>query len=175
MTEETKRCLALTKAGTQCKNTPQEGSDFCYVHEQVTNPKIVPPASPANQDAPVIAEVTPSSPDEAELKALVTELNKLVAELEERMPGYTPPPYSPQKLKQLLTGNIDKFTPEVVRDLQANFEGTTVQDFLDPDTWKGMWYVLNYMAESETKSLRENITTRLKTLPGVNALVDWLR
>jgi len=39
MTEEQLRCRAITKAGSQCKNSAQTGSDYCHVHRNYIEKK----------------------------------------------------------------------------------------------------------------------------------------
>ena len=162
MTAEKKHCTALTKAGNPCKNTAKADSNYCHVHR--------------NLETAASADNTPPPPtDQSQFKALMKELNNLAENLQEHLPDYTPPAFSPQKLATLLKNNVDRFTPEVRLDileaLKTGVEGTSPEDFLDPDTWKGMWIILNYSIQSETETLREGLFGRLATLPGGDILV----
>jgi hypothetical protein len=154
MSEEAKRCQATTKAGTQCKNKAQDGSEFCYVHRDEKMPAI----------------------SNTEFEALVAELNSLAAEVKAMENAYAPPPFSPQGMIKLLKQNMDKFTPDmrlsILGELQQSFEGAEAKDFLDPDTWKGMWYLLNYSVENNTEGLRESLGARLASLPGYELATD---
>ncbi|HEY53874.1 MAG TPA: hypothetical protein G4N94_10495 [Caldilineae bacterium] len=161
MTEEPKRCIAITKAGNQCKNTARAGTDYCYVHRNY--------AATSDDETPA-PDVVPV--DRAELESLLAELNELTEELNRLVPDYSPPPYSPQGMLALLKGNLGRFTPEAVKDIQANLEGTTLDDFRDIETWKGMWFTLNYLVQLEASERTSGLTKRLSRLPGVGTISD---
>ena len=171
MSEESSRCQATTKAGTQCKLTAQPDQPFCHVHQQVevtavSVPPIVadtpPPAAPAPE--PERAAVDES------LQALIKELNQLADDLQQKV-TYAPPAYSRQGLLQLIRDNLHKFSPQerigLVKQLQEGLQGSSPKDFLDPDTWKGMWFLLNYTAQAEADELRQK---GLSALPGASYL-----
>jgi hypothetical protein len=111
-----------------------------------------------------------------EFRAVVAELNELAEELRRLIPAYSPPPFSPEGLLRLLRDNIDRMTPEMrlglLRDLQSNLEGASPRDFFDPETWKGLWYLLNYSLQNEAAAIREKLSTRLANIPGATALAD---
>ncbi len=152
MSEEKKRCQAMTKAGNPCKNWAQTGSDYCHVHA---------PAQPAA---------------EPEFEEVVQELNQAAEKLRATEPEYSPPPFSPLNLLKLIRENIDRFTPEVQRDLlrelQDSLQGATPKDMLDPATWKGLAYLLTYSLQNETAVMRERVNKHLVKLPGGETLVS---
>lgn len=162
MNEEKKRCVAQTKAGIPCKNYAMPGSPYCRVHQS-------PEAAPAETPTAPAAKA-PS--DAEEIQALLEELNQLADELKRLSPDYSPPPFSRKKLRKLLKTNLKKLAPkdrlEMLQDLQASFQGTTPRDFLYPETWQGLWYVLNHMIEEESGPMREKIAERIASLPGGN-------
>ena len=162
MTAETSRCTALTKAGERCKNAAQQGSPYCYIHRNYQ-----PAAEAAETPAPSTVAV-----DRAELEALVAELNELAQELKRISPEYAPPPYSATGMRHLLTENLERFTPDAVHNLQENLEGLTVEDFKDIETWKGMWFTLNYLIQLEASERKDSILRHLTRLPGVTTLAD---
>ncbi|MDQ3247982.1 MAG: hypothetical protein M3Q45_02125, partial [Chloroflexota bacterium] len=127
----TKPCAATTKSGAPCKNKAQTDSNYCYTHR--------------NQ---AVAATAPASSASAQFNRLIDELNSLAGELRTQLPDYTPPTFSAGALVSLLRENLHRFTPELqvdlARQLKANLEGTSPQDLVDPETWKGLWYVLNY-------------------------------
>lgn len=167
MTEEHKRCIAFTKAGERCKNAARPGTDYCYIHRNyagvaasVTQPDDETPAP----DVVMVAQT--------ELESLLAELNELTEELNRLVPDYSPPPYSSQGMLDLLKGNLDRFTPEAVRDMQASLEGASLDDFKDIETWKGMWFTLNYLVHLEASERASGLAKRLSGLPGVNTISD---
>ncbi len=159
---EKKRCIALTKAGTPCKNYAMPGSPYCRVHQS-------PEAAPAETPAAPAAKASPSA---EEIQALLEELNQLADELKRLSPDYSPPPFSRKKLRKLIKTTLEKLAPEdrreMLQDLQASFQGTTPRDFLYPETWQGLWYVLNHMIEEESGPMREKVAQRIASLPGGN-------
>ena len=108
----------------------------------------------------------------AELKDLVTELNELATQLKQIEPHFQPPPYTPQRMKQVLAENLDRFTPETVKGLQESLEGASIEDFKDIETWKGVWFTINYLIKLEAAERSHALTERLSHLPGVSTLAD---
>jgi DNA-directed RNA polymerase specialized sigma24 family protein len=109
----------------------------------------------------------------AQFHQIMNELNTLADKLRAQVPNYTPPPFSPEELLRLLKENMHQFTPEmkldVLRDLQANLPNVpTAQEFLDPETWRGMWFILTYTVQNESKNLFQKTTEQIVRLPGVN-------
>jgi uncharacterized protein YdhG (YjbR/CyaY superfamily) len=151
-------CQATTKAGTQCKLPAQAGSAYCHVHLG-----------------------TAAAEKNAALNELMAELNDLANELQQKV-SYAPPAYTRQGLLQLIRDNLHKFSPEerlgLVKQLQEGLQGSSPKDFLDPDTWKGMWFLLNYTAQAEAEELRQKGLSalpgadRLANLPGMTTLND---
>jgi hypothetical protein len=141
------RCQATTKAGTSCKLPAQADSAYCHVH--------IKEAAAAKNEI---------------LSELIAELNDLAGELQQKV-NYAPPAYTRQGLLQLIRDNLHKFSPEerlgLVKQLQEGLQGSSPQDFLDPDTWKGMWFLLNYTAQSEAEELRQK---GLSALPGADRI-----
>lgn len=161
MSQERQQCVALTKAGTRCKNKARPGSELCHVHQAST-------PEPTAETAAAAAEA-------AEFRQVVEELNELAQELQEKA-DYTPPPFTPSGLLELLRENMHRFTPEtqrnIVRGLQQNLQGASPKDLFDPEVWQGMWYLLNYSLQQESKSLLGNVRKRLSTLPGASTVTS---
>ncbi|MFQ5575353.1 MAG: hypothetical protein ACE5G8_00015 [Anaerolineae bacterium] len=157
MTTKPKPCLAQTKSGTPCKLNARPGSDYCHIHQ----PRRA--AAPRPQTA---------TSNELKFNELLADLDRLAARLRRLEPDYTPPPISAQGLVKLLKKFLPASRLELLRELQNSFRGTTVKDFLDVDTWKGLWYVVNYMLESESTAFKEKVRRRLEAMPGGNILLD---
>ncbi len=154
MSKKSTRCQANNKSGSRCKNNAQSQSSYCHIHAKVA-----------------------SHDQQAQLEALTTELNQLAAEVRVLEEKFTPPPFSTQGMIRLLKENMSRFTPEMrlslISELQESFEGAAAKDFLDPDTWKGMWYILNYSAQNNTESLRHALADRLAHFPGYDLAQDF--
>lgn len=161
MEQQRNPCQGMTKAGKPCKNLAQVGSQFCHVHGE------------ANQSA------QPAAPQTADFEQMADRLNDLAVEIQVEEPGFAPPPFSLSELVQLLRENLAYFTPtiqsEILRELQNNLKDASPRDALDPEVWKGMWYVLNYLAQSESQKVMEKVGPRLMAIPGFSTLADLRR
>lgn len=191
MPQEENRCQAITQAGTQCKNRAQEGSPYCYVHRNWTPAKAPassaaepsPPQTMEAQGAPAGEPTAAASPasatltdaDREEFRQLAAELNALAEQLR-ASEKYIPPSFTVHGLISLLQENIYRFTPqaqrEIIETLRSNLQGTKPEDLLNPDTWKGFWYVLNYLAQNQKTELADRINRRLEQIPGFALLSD---
>ena len=188
MSEEHRQCTATTKAGTHCKNSTMHGSDYCRVHQSWAKKATVQPEKTldvANVERVEIRNEPPKSVDakkggvsssQANFEILAAQLNALASELQKSIPAYMPPAFTPDGLVALVKGNLEKFTPsmqvEILSELRRNLEGTSAKDLIDPDTWKGFWYILNYTAQTQSTAALENVWTRLTALPGMALLSD---
>ena len=127
-----------------------------------------------------VTSATPSTPkmsaaQSAELDRLIGELNELAEELK-RTAKYSPPPFSAQAMANMLTENMGKLAPDlqvpILSELKQNLEGTKPEDLLNPDTWKGMWYILNYTAQAQSEQLKTKLSDRLAAIPGASVIFD---
>lgn len=134
------RCEGITRAGTRCKNSARPGERFCHVHRQNSGH-----ASEQAADR---------------LQQLVRELDDLVADLKSSIPEPSSSPVEslqPEKLVQFFKDNLDKVTPDVAKGIAASFQGATIEDLMDPDTWKGMGYMLNYSMRFQLEQLKQRL------------------
>jgi hypothetical protein len=146
MSDEKERthCQATTKAGHRCKNQARPGLRTCYAHRKVT----------------LGPEAEPSRRQSAQVQQLVEELDELVAELKAAIPEQVASPaeaVQPEKLVQFMKENLDKVMPGVAKDIAASFEGASKEDFLDPDTWRGVWYMLNYSLRFQAEQMKKRL------------------
>ncbi|NJN82857.1 MAG: hypothetical protein HC802_11645 [Caldilineaceae bacterium] len=194
MSDKSVRCIANTQSGTRCRLKAVEGSEYCHIHgsktppatqtaaaaptirvsNTVVDPKTTPPVAATQQPAKVeiVNEITPvRRRSSVQLELLVAELNELAAELRRLRPDFRPPPFSPARMQALLKETVDKYTPdaqiELLRDLQNNLKDVTAKDMVDPETWKGLWYILNYSVQYQAAALKEALLARLANLPGM--------
>ncbi|MBE2221953.1 MAG: hypothetical protein IAF02_10450 [Anaerolineae bacterium] len=75
----------------------------------------------------------------------------------DKMNDTLPESLQPGTMIRFVKGNVDRFTPEVAKELLANFEGATKEDLLDPDTWKGVWYMLNYSLQFQAEQMKQRL------------------
>ena len=148
MSEAERHCQATTKAGTPCKNSARAGSQYCHVHRNLEQP-----------DSAAAA------------------IEQLAAEIKQDAPAFQPPPFSPQALLALVQENLKRVTGEIhlpiVEELINNLKGTKPEDLVDPETWKGLWYILNYTAQAESKQVLEKLEQQIAALPGGQSVLDF--
>ncbi len=160
MTNETGvriQCSALTKAGAQCKNYSLEGSEFCRVHLPSEEGDDVLEAEHLEtlEVAVNVAEESPDATDEQDLrKQLSAELDRLIDRVRVLTPEYSPPPFSPRRLLRLISENLQNISPEIVLGILEKLRSSIGEDIFDIDTWKGVWYMLNYTLEYQGDILR---------------------
>ncbi len=156
MNEEKPYCQAITKANTPCKNRPQAGSDYCHIHRKL--------------------QASSTTAPTADFDQIIHELNRAAQKLRAAEPAFSPPPFSPLNLLTLIRQNINRFTPEAQRELlhqlQESLQGASVKDMLDPDTWKGLLFLLVHSLQSETEAVRGRVNQQLLRLPGGETVVS---
>ncbi len=172
-------CAATTKAGTPCKRPARPGSAYCATHagwETAAAPAEI-GAEPATPSLSPPAAVMPAADTTQALRELAQELNALAAELQRLVPDYAAPPFSPQALRHLLQHALERLAPgqrlQVLSDLRASFEGTSLEDFKDLETWKGLWFTLNYLVTSEAGRRKDWLMARLQRLPGIGTVAGF--
>jgi len=173
MSDETRPCGATTKAGDPCKNNAQESSDYCHIHR---NYQAAVAGAPAGETPQTPPQAMDAGMDREEFRKLVAELNALSEQLRALDARFTPPPLTLEGLGTLLQENIYRFTPqaqrEIIDTLRSSFAGTTKEDLVNPETWKGFWFVLNYMAQNQKQEVMEKINRQLERIPGFALLGD---
>ena len=65
-----------------------------------------------------------------------------------------PQPIKPDSLFAMFKGGLDRITPDIAKQIVSSFEGATREDLLDPDTWKGVWYMLNYSLQFQAEQIK---------------------
>ncbi len=126
------------------------------------------PSGPLGQTVEdLMAESEPSAaePTSEELQAeLNEEVEAVVERLREDNPDYAPPPYSPSALTALVRrglGRLGGALPMTVARRAAASVGAS--DLLEPDTWKGLWYMANYTAQYQGDLLKRRLTGKYET------------
>ncbi len=139
------RCAALTKDGKPCKNRPLAGATLCRVHQDAS--------------APAAA----ATPAEASSNQYREELDRLISRVQESTPEYTPPPFSPHGLARLLEETVERFGGGAALSFLGRLRENINADLLDIDTWKGIWYVVNYAIQQQTDMVKRRLTGDYET------------
>jgi 1-acyl-sn-glycerol-3-phosphate acyltransferase len=101
---------------------------------------------------------------DAELRAELTEeLDELIERVQKIHPEYTPPPFSPRGLLELIQEYLKKFSPETQIDILEKLRSTISEDLFDIDTWKGIWYMVNYSLEYQADILKRRMSGDYET------------
>lgn len=168
MSDENKKCDALTQAGNPCKRYAQEGSAYCYAHR---NYEPTPADSPDSPDSPDSMEEAIDGPkpeklsDIASVRAALDDLNARVEDLRKRTPGFSPPPFSATTMLGWLQENFERYAPQLFKDIGENLQDATAEDFKDPDTWRGIWYLITYSVKQESGDLYEKLSQQASANP----------
>jgi 1-acyl-sn-glycerol-3-phosphate acyltransferase len=102
-------------------------------------------------------------PDLEVRQQLSDELDQLINRVKQVTPEYTPPPFSPQRLISIISENFAQFSPEVVVNLLQQLRSGLAKDVFDLDTWKGIWYVVNYSIDVQKDLLKRRVTGEYET------------
>ena len=107
-------------------------------------------------------EETELNEDELRLN-LINELDHLVERLKEISPEYTPPPFSPRGLMEMIGENLGRFSPQAALGVLERLRSSLGEDVFDIDTWKGVWYMLNYSLEYQADIIKRRMTGDYET------------
>ncbi len=78
-------------------------------------------------------------------------------QLREKMNEQLPKPLQPDTMLGFVKSNIDRFTPDVAKGIMDSLQGATREDLMDPETWKGMWYMINYSVQFQAEQLKQKL------------------
>jgi 1-acyl-sn-glycerol-3-phosphate acyltransferase len=90
-------------------------------------------------------------------------VDELIGRLRQLNPGYNPPPFSPQRLLQLLEEGAGQIAPEFRLGILDKLKSAIGEDVFDVDTWKGMWYVLNNSLQYQADIVKRRVTGEYET------------
>jgi 1-acyl-sn-glycerol-3-phosphate acyltransferase len=118
--------------------------------------------SPAPQAAPeTAADAGAPAPEQRE--EWQAELDEALKRMQAEAPGYTPPPFSPRALIDLLQKNLDKLPPGLRLGVLQRLRESLGGDMFDVDTWKGIWTMLNFTLEYQSDLLKRRMTGDYQT------------
>lgn len=101
--------------------------------------------------------------DEALRQQLIDELDRLVERVRVFDPDYQPPPFSPRRLIGLLEHNLRNFSPDMFQGIVEKLRSSLQNDLFDVDTWKGIWYMVNYTVEYQGDMLKRRLSGEYET------------
>ncbi len=154
--EESNQCIATTKSGDQCMNTAKPGTDFCHIHSNFVG---------VQESEQVIDDSeSAGTPSDAELqRQMIEELDDLMDRVRTVIPDYAPPPLpSSERVRRGDDNNGDQEIPEPASFLDR-IMGRFSEDLLDPETWRGLWYMASYTLEYQGDLIKRRISGDYET------------
>lgn len=79
-------------------------------------------------------------------------------QMREKMNESLPEPLKPDSVLSFMKQNFDRFAPDIAKEVVSSFEGATTEDLMDVDTWKGVFYMLNYSLQFQAQQWKQRIT-----------------
>ena len=125
--------------------------------------------SESSPELDVVEDMNDDQPVEEVLDDEAIKRQQLIAELEEltervrEVTGYQAPPFTPDGLLQLIEKNLGRLSPRASFEILDQLRTTISEDLLDIDTWKGIWYVLNYSMENQADFIKRRIRGEYET------------
>jgi 1-acyl-sn-glycerol-3-phosphate acyltransferase len=182
--EETRaRCAALTRAGVPCKNYPLPGSLYCRAHQPNEEQSVAAASAPATDGSAseaTTASAAEGAPPEAQMREqLIEELNKLIERVRALAPDYAPP-FSPKGMFGAFNEDVGNLIPEMGRGLVERLRKSPAADFLDIETYKGLWFLVNYTVQSQLDVIKRHMSGDYETdewgldMDFVNAVLPFL-
>ena len=92
--------------------------------------------------------------DEALRKQTIAELESLADRLRARAPEYEPPVMTGPRLMSLVDRLASRIPPELRFRSREQLRVALNENVLDPEVWKGLWYVANYTVEYNVDLVR---------------------
>ena len=77
-------------------------------------------------------------------RELLAELDNLRQRLRALAPEYEPPRFSRQRLLSMVEEGLQRCPVDLQADLRDRVRDAIDEQWFDPDTWKGVWYMVNY-------------------------------
>jgi 1-acyl-sn-glycerol-3-phosphate acyltransferase len=111
----------------------------------------------------VDSDQEPEATDEEIRRQLADQLDQMVEQVKASTPGYTPPDFSARRLVDLIEQNLNRFSPEMGLKILERLRSTIGEDLFDVDTWKGIWYIVNYSLEYQGDILKRRLTGEYET------------
>jgi 1-acyl-sn-glycerol-3-phosphate acyltransferase len=108
--------------------------------------------------------------DERLRRQLLAELDRLIARVQTLAPDYQPPGFSPQRLIDLIEQSLEGLPQEFQLGILERLREAIDQGWLRPETWKGVWYMLNYTVQYNAGLIKQRLTGEYEPDPWG---LDW--
>lgn len=110
-----------------------------------------------------VLEDDPTLSNDEARQRLTEELDNLIERIKSVSPEYKPPAFSPQGLLNLIGENLTRLTPGFSLELLERLRSGIGKELFDLDTWKGVWFMLNYTLDYQRDLLSRRINGEFAT------------
>lgn len=139
------QCAATLKSGEPCTLFAVEGSETCELHK--------PSEDAAGQ----------ANADEERRQELAAELDELIERVSATTPEYEPPPFSIKRFMALVEELLAMLPENLRLDVLQRLRSAVNEEWLDPDTFKGVWWMLNYTIQYYKDLAQRRMTGEYET------------
>lgn len=177
------RCVATTRAGSQCKNNALDGSIYCAIHQTLPEPTTVEARSSGdivlelgaetaayqNGSTPHLPQSEPVAqveelPSGSAFRArLAEEVKKLVERLQVVTPGFVPAAISPLAVYDTLEKMLGQLPEQDESAGLAQLQKIIREDVFDPEFWQGVWFLISYQMEMQVDFAKRRLTGQYET------------
>ena len=94
---------------------------------------------------------------------LATELDRLIQRLRALTPGYEPPRFTRQRFVAMVEESLKKCPKNLQLDALERLRAAINEQWFDPETWKGVWYMVNYTVKYNADLVQRRFTGEYDT------------
>jgi 1-acyl-sn-glycerol-3-phosphate acyltransferase len=154
-TEARIQCVATTKAGTRCKHNAIPGEDYCHIHRPITADR----TATGSKRSSVDGESGTKDLTDGELREqLMEELDSLITRVQAISPDYRPSAYASDGTNGSTYEETEGIDPDLQNRILSRLRGSINEDLLDAETWKGLWYMVNYTVEYQSDIFKRRLS-----------------
>lgn len=103
------------------------------------------------------------APEEEMREELVTELDGLIQRLRAFTPEYEPPRFSRQRFVAMVEESLQKCPKDLQLDVLERLRTAINEQWFDPETWKGIWFMVNYTVKYNADLVQRRFTGEYDT------------
>jgi len=104
-----------------------------------------------------------TAPEEEMREELVTELDRLIRRLRAFTPEYEPPSFSRQRFVAMVEESLQKCPKDLQLDVLKRLRTAINEQWFDPETWKGIWFMVNYTVKYNADLVQRRFTGEYDT------------
>lgn len=102
-------------------------------------------------------EEEPTNPQDVR-QFMAAELDRVIERFSQLKPDYTPPPFSPRKLIEMIETGLQHVAPHTRLDILQKLRESLNEDIFDIETWKGAWFLFHYSVQYQLDIFKRRFT-----------------